>query len=669
VPVAVPVGATTASPPTAVPVAPVAAPVAQPVPQTGASFAFDEETPRTRRGKSRRRGGPWWKGPAILASVLLVAGIATAAMWKHIQPLFNEAKEAISQNTKKDKEAAPAPDNKNTGKPPRKRPKAGPNKRPMEEDPEPVALTGGYPRRALIISIHDYLYANPLQEFDKHESNLDGIKRALNVSLRVPYNQVFHLSDRAKKQQRPPMKPIIEKTLTSFLDTSRPQDRILVFFIGHSVQIEDKAYLVPLEGELDDAKTLIPLQWVYDKLAVCKARQKVLVFDGNRFNPGQGLERPGSGPMGAAVAKMLLAPPAGVQVWSSCSAGQTSYADDYYPIGAFLDHVRTSLMGTEKRKGVLEGRIPKPDDLIPVETIHEAANKMMAEDLQKRGVKQVARLSGSAPARGAPYDKAEAPAAKPTIPTPESGGAEVVKALLDEINVPPMKPGQDAMSLNFTSLPPFPPDVLKKYDKTGDPESPLRKAVHKARITLWAVSTASTPTELQAEVTAVRAKIRVDLSVMKESYNAPGGGNAEKVFKDKVTSDGTAMARIVFRLQEALDELKEAGKMRGAEPPRWQANYDFILARLQAQMAYLEEYQALLGLMRKELPPLDRNLYTGWRLASTVTMQGGREATKYSKPSRTLLDRLAKANAGTPWEVLAKREKLTALGLEWQPAK
>ena len=30
-------------------------------------------------------------------------------------------------------------------------------------------------------------------------------------------------------------------------------------------------------------------------------------------------------------------------------------------------------------------------------------------------------------------------------------------------------------------------------------------------------------------------------------------------------------------------------------------------------------------------------------------------------------DKVAAENPGTPWEVLAKREKLTALGLEWKP--
>jgi hypothetical protein len=32
------------------------------------------------------------------------------------------------------------------------------------------------------------------------------------------------------------------------------------------------------------------------------------------------------------------------------------------------------------------------------------------------------------------------------------------------------------------------------------------------------------------------------------------------------------------------------------------------------------------------------------------------------------LTKLIKENPGTPWELLAKRERFTALGLAWQPA-
>ena len=104
-----------------------------------------------------------------------------------------------------------------------------------------------------------------------------------------------------------PTKTVIEKTLTNFLESSRPQDRILVFFIGHAVELGDDVYLAPIEGELDRAETLIPLKWVYEQLAKCTARQKVLVLDGNRYNQTFGQERPGGEEMGPKMDALLQA--------------------------------------------------------------------------------------------------------------------------------------------------------------------------------------------------------------------------------------------------------------------------------------------------------------------------------------------------------------------------
>src|SRR5204863_5068601 len=122
----------------------------------------------------------------------------------------------------------------------------------------------------------------------------------------------------------PTVKPVLEKTISDFLNSCRAQDRILLLFAGHATEIDDDAYLVPLEGELTAKDSLIPLKWVYDQLAQCKARQKVLILDVCRFDPTRGAERPGGGTMGEKLDRTLQAPPPGVQVWSACVAGQYS---------------------------------------------------------------------------------------------------------------------------------------------------------------------------------------------------------------------------------------------------------------------------------------------------------------------------------------------------------
>src|SRR5262249_49782736 len=140
-------------------------------------------------------------------------------------------------------------------------------------------------------------------------------------------------------------------------------------------------------------------------------------------------------------------------------------------------------------------------------------------------------------------------------------------------------------------------------------------------------------------------------------------------FKNQVRKDQDDIARLLAGLEDALEELKKAGAGRDKEPKRWQANYDFVLARLEALLAYLYEYQSMLGQMRKELPPRDPKVQGGWRLASREKLTGDKRGKDLAKDARSILERVAAENPKTPWEVLAKRERLTALGLEWQAAK
>ena len=126
----------------------------------------------------------------------------------------------------------------------------------------------------------------------------------LHVGYRPPLNfpatQITELSDgipsgpkttRAHSTQ----KSVIETTIKDFVDSSREQDRLFLLYAGHAVALDDKAYLVPIDGNIKDVDSLVPLKWVYDQLAACKARQKLLILDVYRFPPARGFELPGAG--------------------------------------------------------------------------------------------------------------------------------------------------------------------------------------------------------------------------------------------------------------------------------------------------------------------------------------------------------------------------------------
>jgi uncharacterized caspase-like protein len=681
------------------PAAPVAPSAYSPAP--AANFSPFEAIEQTDPGPSiqrRRRSGGRWKGPVIALTVLVAAGVVAAVTWDRISPtLFppDEDGKQVAQNTqgsgtptdtprvpdgttrkqtptpttgKRPPETRPAPDTRST--PDTKRPPDPGKKPPDPPPPPPVKEPNIFPRRALVISVHNYLYANPVSYgiFGPGGHNVGKFLEQLAQfnGFRIPLTQVAHLSDSAEKgMARPPMRPVIEKTLKDFLDGSRAQDHLMVFFIGHALVVGDDAYLVPIEGELDNAATLIPLKWVYEQLAACKARQKVLVLDVNRFSSTRGLERPDAGVMDPKFEKAVKEPPAGVQVWAACSAGQQSFETDDAPQGSFIEALHVA-----SQKGI-QNKIQKADDPLPVEYFKEKVDEQMASDLKRYKLQQVSILSGKMPESGAAYDKNEPQPPKPTLaPLPENKGTDkLVRAVLDQVGTPGVKPGQGSEGLNYEALPPFDPEVLKKYDEDKGDDSPLRKAVRSTRALLWAAAASSAPANLNAEVAEARGKLKYNLpQVLQEGFRAPAAAQ-ENAFKGKVEENERHVARIMGQLQEALDDLKAAGENKDAEPKRWQVNYDFMLARLEAQYAFLYEYQSMLGQMRKELPPRDMALHGGWRLAATTNLQGDSAGKKLFKDSRKILDKLIKDHAGTPWEVLAKREKLTALGLEWKPTK
>jgi hypothetical protein len=328
------------------------------------------------------------------------------------------------------------------------------------------------------------------------------------------------------------------------------------------------------------------------------------------------------------------------------------------------------MLGDPKKgnKRVLDGKgLPKRDDLIPMKAIHEGVVEIMSRELAPRNITQVARLAGKPAASGADDDDKE-PASAPVFLKFKPQSQPVVKEILDEISLPPLKGIQGTCDdLDCTCLPPFSPALLKQYEGKLAADSKLRQAIHKARVALWAASCAIAPRELQKEVMEVRKKMRFDLGIMRERYVKPGGGQAETRFKGMLFRDGQDMARIIAPLEDVLDELKAAGTEKDKAPKRWQANYTYMLARLQAQLTYLEEYQRLLGQMRKEFPPMDEKIHSGWKMAATEKSPGDSVAYKYFKAARNGYKELTKKYRGTPWEVFGKREELTSLGLEWQP--
>jgi hypothetical protein len=142
----------------------------------------------------------------------------------------------------------------------------------------------------------------------------------------------------------------------------------------------------------------------------------------------------------------------------------------------------------------------------------------------------------------------------------------------------------------------------------------------------------------------------------------------EGLAKSLVTQYQKTLALQTTDLVDQLEELEAVKNERASECKRWQANFDYVRARLAAEIADYYEYNYMLGKMRKTFPPVhvDPRIHQGWQMVASDSCHDG-TAELYAKRVGAYLDQLAKENLGTPWEFIARAERQHRLGLQWVP--
>jgi hypothetical protein len=551
---------------------------------------------------------------------------------------------------------------------------------PEKVNPKPVQLPAAasepiYPRRLLAIFPCDYLYANRISPgtFDR---SFASVLQHLVKGLHIDPSQALVVSDETadgtpannknnKKDSSSstgalhfprvlPTRVLIEKACTEFLAASRPQDRIVVLFIGHAAFIDSQCYLAPLEADLTNKESLTPLSWIYDKLSQCKARQKLLILDSFRLDPGRGVDRPASGPMPAEFAKALEQAPAGVEVWAPCHAEQYSYEVDGQSV--FLDKLCETLEVPHE---------DKPEDALCVHDERKAIqSKVEGEVAKALKAKQVTLWAGKMAEQGASYDPQELlpPQLALTAPEPSSPAAAPadIRQILQELKLPPIQLSMaDDGKLELDGVVFFARDKLEPYRPDYQSLDDIRKQSAKYPLRMAVLNTLDL---LDTEFGAAKTRESI-----RQFYPAAGMQGA----KNRIMDEQKKPAQLLLRLQEARARVEKAGEVRDQEKSkRWQAHYDYVLAELLARIAFLEEYNLMLGRIRKdELPELEKGVDEGWRLTPREKVQSPKDVRDLAALAHKTFAKVAKDHAGTPWEVLARREAATSLGLQWQPAK
>jgi hypothetical protein len=545
--------------------------------------------------------------------------------------------------------------------PPKKEIKDSPNSEvsPAVKAPPVPVIRDPFPRRALLISVANYLYANPVQygkpATDRFPGSSTGAlaKHFANV-LHVPATHVAELSDRGSPPHSP-LKGAIETSITDFLNTSRGQDRVVLLFAGHAVEIDKEAYLVPQEGDLDEPEKLISLRWLFERLQACKARQKVLILDVCRLDPIRGRERSGGEPMGDVLYERLRQAPAGVQIWTACSPKQQSYEVDGG--SAFLAGLCVAL-----KAGLT---IQSPGNSLPLDVLLPRVNAHIAGSLRGPKFQQESRVTGKEIDGGSPYDPSEAPAPAVRVVTSQLGQQDnarrtLVAGILREISsVPTPHAGRGRPSETFPAdaLLALPAKALQPYEADYASLEELKNILteNKSRYPLRSA--------------VLNAQKEMNDSVQKFLPREKFQGAVNDQVKKQIHAEQRGPGQMIANLEGVLAALEKAGKDRDKEQSkRWQANYDFTLARLKSRLVVLYEYNNLLAQIRGDaLPPLTDGA-TAYRVSPRKKVQVPEGVVKtWVKEIGAAWTKILREHPNTPWAVMARREQSTLLGMEWRP--
>ncbi len=542
---------------------------------------------------------------------------------------------------------------------------------------EMLVGAGLFPRRLLVINVSNYIYANPThngegatrREVDRRD--ITAFTSRISDKWKIPKAQVYELTDSpgpGVKASSLPLKDVIVKTIDLFIGSCRSQDRMMIVFCGHAVEKDGAVFLAPMEADFDEPATMISLADIYAKLQKCPAQEKVAIFDVCRKNTKLGEERPIFGQMTEPMEKAFHTPPPGVSAWTACSANQYSYelnAEQYAEdISTFVNgSIFLNLFFSADFKGKLvvreagkTGGIQIPDDPLPLTALEafvreeaKVASKAMEE------AEQTPKFTKATSAATVAYNAAEPSPAAFKLPLPKAtASAKDVTAIFAELSLPPIKGAKAKGSKGFDGIVPFDAETLKSYlpdevllvEAQDKAKYPIRAAVIEATKEIRnfaAMQNQQLPDELRE---AINDNLKKRLTNLQRPL-----ADAESLFRD---------------LHKQFGKLKE---MKAEEKSkRWQANFDYLYAQIDLRLAYFGEYNKALSMVKTD--NLDTaSAKNGFILGSIDKMAAAKEIRDFAEEGKATLEQMAKDYPGTPWGMLAKRDKSMSLGLKWFPVK
>ena len=152
-------------------------------------------------------------------------------------------------------------------------------------------------------------------------------------------------------------------------------------------------------------------------------------------------------------------------------------------------------------------------------------------------------------------------------------------------------------------------------------------------------------------------------------YFTENDGKPNDAVKKTIKDEQEFWAVGIAKMELAMIQLQEVEAMRATAPKRWQAHYDYALAEVKARLAFMNEYNLLLGnIVTDTLPPMDETQgHNGYKRVPADKMKSKKDVQKLAEEAKELFGKLTTDHKGTPWAIQAKAEKPVPLGQSWIP--
>jgi hypothetical protein len=204
----------------------------------------------------------------------------------------------------------------------------------------------------------------------------------------------------------------------------------------------------------------------------------------------------------------------------------------------------------------------------------------------------------------------------------------------------------------------FDPQIMRNYAPDYRPISMIRADISKNNAKRALIDAAMATNSLVPNQPAAMV-----LPVPRLEFPAEN----DTVLRQAITEAQKPVADLDYRLTELQTRLEQGEKDRAKiGEARWQAAYDVALGRVLALRVRSYGYNLMLADMKVNPKKFEKAGSNRWRLVASNNVSAGQVVKKMAAKANDYLNRVIDQHGGTPWQVMAEREKSAPLGWEWK---